>query len=116
MENKFSKIKESLLREQASLEKQLSDVTVETPGGREPLAPNYGVDETENSMEITDLEINSALTGELGAKLSKVQDALARIQDGTYGKCSNCDQEIPMERLEAEATADMCLECANKLQ
>jgi DnaK suppressor protein len=42
--------------------------------------------------------------------LLRVQDALRRIEDGTYGKCLDCGREIEPARLEAIPWAEYCLE------
>jgi DnaK suppressor protein len=41
--------------------------------------------------------------------LVEVQDALRRIEDGTYGKCTRCGREIEPVRLEAIPWARYCL-------
>lgn len=43
------------------------------------------------------------------ATLVQVQDALQRIEHGTYGKCAECGQEIGIARMEAEPWALFCL-------
>jgi DnaK suppressor protein len=47
--------------------------------------------------------------------LVEVQQALARIDNGTYGMCSNCGQPIPEKRLEAIPWATLCVTCESKL-
>jgi DnaK suppressor protein len=37
--------------------------------------------------------------------------ALARITDGTYGKCFDCEDDIGVKRLEAYPTAKRCIRC-----
>ena len=46
--------------------------------------------------------------------LIQVQDALKRIEDGTYGKCSACGRPIEAARLEAVPWAEYCLEDQEK--
>jgi DnaK suppressor protein len=50
-------------------------------------------------------DLSSTAEGELGL----VQDALKRIQNGTYGKCVDCGETIPPARLEAVPWAPYCL-------
>ncbi len=40
--------------------------------------------------------------------------ALAKIEDGTYGTCENCGNEIPYERLEAVPAARLCVTCKSR--
>lgn len=48
--------------------------------------------------------------------LAEVDDALARIDRGTFGRCENCGREIPRERLDAVPYARYCIRCARELQ
>ncbi len=41
----------------------------------------------------------------------KLQDALDRLEDGTFGKCEECENEISEGRLLARPTATMCISC-----
>ncbi|HAX82122.1 MAG TPA: hypothetical protein DCY40_06110 [Actinobacteria bacterium] len=45
--------------------------------------------------------------------LAKVEDALSRIDDGTYGACDVCGDAIPVARLEALPYTKMCVNCAS---
>jgi DnaK suppressor protein len=47
--------------------------------------------------------------------LEEVQDALRRIEDGSYGKCTVCGREITPARLEAIPWTPYCLEDQEKL-
>lgn len=44
-------------------------------------------------------------------QLLAVDAALARIEEGTYGKCINCSREIGVKRLEAVPWARYCIDC-----
>ncbi|MDB5312809.1 MAG: yocK [Gemmataceae bacterium] len=48
--------------------------------------------------------------------LTEVTDALARIEQGTFGRCEECGQEISRERLNALPYARYCLRCARRIQ
>lgn len=43
--------------------------------------------------------------------LKKIEKALEKIENGTYGICEACGAEIPVERLEARPVTDLCIEC-----
>jgi len=47
-------------------------------------------------------------------RLAEITAALQKIEDGTYGICSACGQEIPEARLNAMPTAKLCLNCQSK--
>ncbi|MBT8198108.1 MAG: TraR/DksA C4-type zinc finger protein [Acidimicrobiia bacterium] len=46
--------------------------------------------------------------------LEKVDHALARVGDGTYGDCETCGKRIPMSRLDALPYATHCVDCASR--
>jgi DnaK suppressor protein len=43
--------------------------------------------------------------------LSKIDEAFARIEDGTYGRCEECGGEIGIERLKARPVTTLCIDC-----
>ena len=60
----------------------------------------------------------SRLTGlaeDAASELQQVEDALARLDAGTYGICANCGRPIPAARLEVRPFAVHCVACAEKL-
>ena len=46
--------------------------------------------------------------------VSKVKEALERIEDGTYGLCDACGGEISTARLKARPVTTLCIECKSK--
>ena len=43
--------------------------------------------------------------------LRKIRDALERLEDGTFGICEECGEEIPLKRLMARPVTTLCIEC-----
>lgn len=43
--------------------------------------------------------------------LAKIDEAIARIDDGSYGICEDCDEEIGLKRLEARPVTTLCIDC-----
>ena len=52
---------------------------------------------------------NRALADTLQTQLNRVERALVRIDDGTYGTCAVCEEPIGAERLEAVPATDRCI-------
>ncbi|MBO4300453.1 MAG: RNA polymerase-binding protein DksA [Desulfovibrio sp.] len=46
--------------------------------------------------------------------IRKIQAALARIDDGTYGICEECGEEISVARLKARPVTRLCINCKAK--
>jgi DnaK suppressor protein len=55
-----------------------------------------------------------ALRGVTQAHLDQIAGALARLADGSYGRCVVCGGEVGAARLEARPAAATCLTCAAK--
>jgi DnaK suppressor protein len=58
----------------------------------------------ERELAIRNLDRGSGL-------LRKVRAALARVEDGSYGTCMHCDDEISPKRLKAVPWAPFCIRC-----
>ncbi len=43
--------------------------------------------------------------------LSKIDEAIGRIDEGTYGICEDCGEEIGLKRLEARPVTTLCIDC-----
>jgi RNA polymerase-binding transcription factor len=54
----------------------------------------------------------AALIGQARDQLVAIDAALARLGDGSYGRCERCGQPISPERLTARPTATTCIPCA----
>lgn len=46
--------------------------------------------------------------------LLKIDEALRKIQEGTYGKCEDCGEDISLERLKVLSFAIYCIDCQAK--
>jgi DnaK suppressor protein len=47
---------------------------------------------------------------------NQIDEALRRLEDGTYGTCEDCTREINPERLKAMPFARRCVECQQKAE
>ena len=46
--------------------------------------------------------------------IGKIKDALERIQDGSYGICESCEEEISEQRLKARPVTTLCIDCKKR--
>ncbi|HSM01905.1 MAG TPA: TraR/DksA C4-type zinc finger protein [Acidimicrobiia bacterium] len=44
--------------------------------------------------------------------LAKIEEAVGRIEDGTYGTCDGCGTAIPVARLDALPYTKLCVDCS----
>jgi len=63
------------------------------------------------ASDARDREINLILTDRDRDKLQAIDDALARIDDGSYGMCESCESDIAEGRLEALPFTRLCINC-----
>ncbi|MCP9484790.1 MAG: TraR/DksA C4-type zinc finger protein [Gaiellaceae bacterium MAG52_C11] len=69
----------------------------------------------DSASETYERELDEGLEADAQWQLREVDEALGRIEAGTYGTCAVCGKEIPAERLEAVPWTTLCIEDARKL-
>jgi len=78
------------------------------------LSPDDLPDETDLAAS----EINQNLVFKLRDRerqlLSKIDEALGRIDEGTFGTCGDCEEPIEPRRLEARPVSTLCIACKEK--
>lgn len=78
--------------------------------------PDYGGGEEDNLQEMADYESNLSLDDQLEFLLKKIQKALKAIENGTYGQCAECKENIERGRLDIMPYAELCVSCNGKLK
>ncbi len=72
-------------------------------------------DDFPDEIDTASSEVNVAFTGRLRERerglLSKIEAALEKIEDGVYGECESCGEDIGLKRLEARPVAELCIDC-----
>jgi len=61
-------------------------------------------------------ELDMILTDREKQKLKQIDDALDRIEEGTYGLCEECGIKIPRARLKVVPFAKYCVECKEVIE
>lgn len=70
----------------------------------------------DQGTEVADFERETAVIEAAQSDKAEIEAALARIEDGTYGRCIDCGKEIPEGRLEIKPEAARCLEDQAKFE
>ncbi len=72
-------------------------------------------DDFSDEMDTASSEVNLSFAGRLRDRerglLNKINAALDKIEDGVYGECSVCGEEIGVKRLRARPVAELCIDC-----
>jgi RNA polymerase-binding transcription factor DksA len=57
---------------------------------------------------------SSAILGQSHQHVSEIETALLRMDQGTYGLCTNCRRSIALGRLQVRPQATLCISCAGR--
>mgnify|MGYP006416667287 CR=1 FL=1 len=112
-------MKDQLLAEKTRLENELSKFAHRNPNSADTDFktdfPNHGDKEDENASEVAEFSNNLSLEDELEKALRDVEKALVRVEEGKYGTCKYCNQEIDERRIQARPTSSSCIQCKKTL-
>jgi DnaK suppressor protein len=100
----IKKMQARLLEEKTQVEQKISNLKKPEEPMDNPDIEDLSNDATEDLLEEQLLAIHKNI-------LAKIDDALLRIKDGTYGRCLICGAEISQEDLEKEPWAEHCRSC-----
>ena len=108
-----------LLEERARVVAALDHLHQENAGTLDEEAGELVSGSLDNHMGDTatttfDRQLDYTLEGNEEAVLNAIDGALRRIDDGSYGRCRICGQDIAEERLEARPWTDLCIDDARK--
>ena len=75
-------------------------------------------DDFPDEIDTASSEQNLAFQGRLRERerglLSKIQQALKKIEDGIYGECEACGEAIGLKRIQARPMAELCIDCKSE--
>ena len=95
---------------------QMSDESSGLPNERGGDVSGHALHMADVATDMYDREFNLGLASNDREVLYKVDEALVRIEEGTYGSCVECKKSIPVARLKAIPYAQTCLKCQEKLE
>lgn len=95
------------------LMKQLEDLVAKLGMTVDELStnPEFFPDPTDRASAETDLSFDLRVRDRERKLILKIQQALKRIDDGTFGICEVCGEPIDTKRLEARPVTTLCIEC-----
>ncbi|MBZ4682369.1 MULTISPECIES: RNA polymerase-binding protein DksA [Thermodesulfobacterium] len=103
---KLAMFKELLLKRREEILKDVLETKKELVEEYEPLA-----DAIDQATRESNLAFELRLRDREQKLLKKIDKALKKIEDGTYGICEACGDEIDEKRLLARPEATLCIEC-----
>ena len=105
------KKKEAIMKELGYLEKKVLFASQKDSAGD---LSGYSFHMADQATDSMDREQNFMFASREGKYLNRIDEALERVKKGTYGKCLQCNGDIPKARLEAVPTATSCVACKTK--
>jgi RNA polymerase-binding protein DksA len=107
-----ARFRDLLLDERQRVSHALSYLHEENPGSIEEEEEETFDNHLGDAATITfNREMDYSLEDNAGHVLASIDEALRRIDDGTFGTCARCGRPISEERLEAMPYATKCIEC-----
>lgn len=111
-ESKYKNQKKILLeRRQRLMEKLLQNKQAE-----DDMSDLTRGDDLDQAVATRDREMNYMLTNRERMELKAIEAALERIDNGSYGICEECGEEIDKKRLEVLPFARHCRDCQSEIE
>jgi DnaK suppressor protein len=102
--------RERVRRNIGIIEEEISDRTSNKASGNQGYS-NHMADIGSDAMEQEQAFLHASQETEY---LKQLEDALKKVDEGTYGECEDCSGTIPVKRLEAYLAARLCVACKSK--
>lgn len=113
----IQQMKERLQAKRADLQEQIRGLTEANPTPADPVEISEGPqDFEETATDFLETQQEQSIKVNEQALLTQVEEALKRIEQGTYGKCVVCGQPIPEKRLEAIPWAARCVKDEEQIE
>ena len=101
-------LRASLEAERDHLREQLEELGHDAPGSLD-----FDENFADSGQVAAEQGETRVLAGQMADTLAKIERALAKMDEGTFGVCERCGNEIAEARIEAMPTTTLCISCAS---
>lgn len=108
----YEQVRSHLLDMLEELNGRLSKITAEVKHADEPLSADFA----EQVVEMENNEVLDALGNATRIEIEKIKQAITKMDQGEYGICQVCGEQISTGRLAAIPFSSMCIKCANQAE
>ena len=112
--NRLKQFREALLAERAKFAGEIRSITREASKSPREASGDlsaYTMHMADMSSDTYERELSMNLASTEQEVLYHIDDALKRLDDGTFGVCQQCQKPISMSRLKAVPYGPMCIAC-----
>ena len=85
-------------------------------GQRDELELEYSADPIDQVRSAVDRDIVITRLDDQTRRFRDIQAALAKLEDGSYGACEQCEEPINPKRLDAVPSARLCIHCQSRAE
>lgn len=106
-------LRQRLLLERERLEHEIAELDADLSESLEDSSEESPYDQhmAETAAVTLDREIDLTLQENALASVAQIDRALAKLENGSYGKCDKCGKPIGEDRLQAAPFATLCIDC-----
>ena len=100
------------------LENELRELELKADGAVSSsiLTNGYAADPLDRTAMDMDIGTILRIRDRESKLMRKIQESLDKIEDGTYGICEMCEEDISVARLKARPVARFCITCKKKME
>jgi DnaK suppressor protein len=98
---------------QQSLKTKLVDLEKRLSAVNRDITKTLSSDFAEQATERENDDVLEEISKETQNSIQHLKAALMRMDDGTYGRCAQCGEDIAKERLDALPESSFCVNCAD---
>ena len=110
----LSAVRAELEKEARELRGEIDDAEEQTAALKRDAGSEGTGDEADAGSKTFEREHEMSIAANSRDLLLQVERALARLDEGTYGRCENCGNPIPKARLQAFPRATLCVSCKQR--
>ena len=105
-----ARLKAIIVSDLEQIEKDIASLSEQA----KPIPPDSAIGRLTRMEAIQAKSVAEAILNETKIKRSKLEAALGRADDDGYGVCMDCEEEIPIARMELMPESVKCVHCADK--
>ncbi|GAB4436306.1 MAG: hypothetical protein OHK0040_07540 [bacterium] len=105
----MKEIKQILLKMREQLLKDMDDLRLREHAEHDEVGDDY-----DKASQERERELGIIISAQEKNRLMAIEDALRRIDEGTFGFCEECGEKISKQRLKAVPFATLCVACKSR--